>query len=74
MITYDNFWKTLKRKNISQYKLTRDCGVSSSLLARLRKGGDISTHSINRLCEIIDCDISDILSYQKDDSHDAEQE
>ncbi len=74
MITYDNFWKTLKKKNVSQYKLTRHYGISSSLLARMRKGEHISTHSINQLCDILDCDINDILNYQKSPHRDNDQE
>ncbi len=65
MITYDNFWKTLKQKNVSQYELTCHYKISSSLLARMRKGAPISTHSLNRLCDILDCDVDDILSFQK---------
>ncbi len=64
MIVYDNFWKTLKKKNITQYKLIHQCGISSSLLARLRAGQPISTHTIDQLCKILDCQVSDILSYQ----------
>ena len=42
MITYDPFWKTLKSKNISQYKLIKDYHVSAGQLSRMRKNKYIS--------------------------------
>lgn len=66
MIVYDKLWKTMKKKNISQYKLIKVYHVSSGQLDRLRKNGNVSTFTLNQLCEILDCDISDIAEYKKD--------
>ena len=65
MIVYEQFWKTLKKKNKSQYYLLRH-GIGSSVLKRIKKGDGITTHSINKLCELLDCEISDILEYKKE--------
>lgn len=63
MITYEPFWNTLKQKGISQYTLINDYEITTSLLDRLRKNLHISTHTINRLCKILDCQVSDIVKY-----------
>lgn len=55
MIIYDRLWETLKKKGISQYNLVTDYNISKSLLQRLRNNEGISTHSINMLCNILDC-------------------
>lgn len=65
MISYDPFWITLKEKKISQYQLIHKYNVSAGQLSRMRKNDDISTHTINMLCEILDCQISDIVMYYK---------
>lgn len=65
MITYDIFWKTLKEKGISQYKLINHYNVSKGLLDRMKKNKPITTFSINNLCEILQCDIGDIATYIK---------
>lgn len=59
MIIYDRLWETLKKKGISQYNLVTDYNISKSLLQRLRNNEGISTHSINMLCNILDCQIQD---------------
>ncbi len=66
MITYEPFYRTLKDKNISTYKLITKYNISRSLLDRLKHNRPISTETINALCAILDCSVDDILLYTKD--------
>ena len=70
MIVYTKFWETLKKKDISQYKLTNEYTISFSLLDKLRKNASITTHTLNRLCRILDCRIEDIMEYIPDPAED----
>ena len=70
MISYEPLWHTLKEKNISQYKLIKDYGVSAGQLSRLRSNKDVSTHTLNMLCNILDCRLEDIVKYEKDTNPD----
>ena len=70
MIVYTKFWETLKKKDISQYKLTNEYKISFSLLDKLRKNASITTHTLNRLCRILDCRIEDIMEYIPDPAED----
>ena len=65
MIVYDLLWKTLKEKGISQYKLIKEYGISTGQLDRLRKNDNVSTYTLNQLCDILDCKLSDIAEYVK---------
>lgn len=67
MITYEPFWKTLKKKNISTYALINKYKLSSSTIARLRHDKPISTTTLNDLCQFLDCSVSDIVEYVPDD-------
>lgn len=67
MISYAPFYKTLKEKNISTYKLINTYGMSRSLLDRLKHNKPISTVTLNDLCTILDCRVEDILIYEKDE-------
>ena len=67
MISYEPFYKTLKKKNISTYKLINTYGISRSLLDRLKHNKPISTVTINDLCTFLDCRVEDILIYYKED-------
>lgn len=66
MIVFDKLWDTLKEKNISQYRLIKEYGFSTGQLDRLRKNGNVNSYTLDRLCEILDCDLDDIASYRKD--------
>ncbi len=66
MINYDPFYKTLKSKNISTYKLINKYNISRSLLDRLKHNKPITTVTINDLCEILDCNVEDIVKYVKE--------
>ena len=67
MIVYAPFYKTLKDKNISTYKLINKYNVNRSLLNRLKHNKPISTVTLNDLCTILDCDVDNILKYIPDD-------
>lgn len=67
MIVFDKFWVTMKEKGVSQYMLIRNYGISTGLLDRLRKNGNINTFTLNMLCSILDCKIEDIAEYKKEE-------
>ena len=66
MITYTPLWETMRDKGITQYKLIKEFNFSAGQLSRLRKNAYVSTHTIETLCKILDCDVSDIMCYEKD--------
>lgn len=66
MISYDKLWITMKTKGISQYTLIKDYHFSAGQLSRLRKNSFVSTHTIDMLCNILDCNVEDIMTYKKD--------
>ena len=69
MITYEPFWNTLKHSEESTYTLIYNHNLSSSTIDRLRKNKPLSTTTINDLCRILDCDINDIISYQRSENN-----
>jgi DNA-binding Xre family transcriptional regulator len=68
VITYEPFWNTLKNSDESTYTLIYNHNLSSSTIDRLRKNKPLSTTTLNDLCRILDCDINDIISYQRSES------
>ncbi len=66
MIVFDRLWKTMKERNVSQYKLIHEYHFSSGQLDRLRKNGNISTYTLNELCKILHCTLDEIAEYIED--------
>ena len=66
MISYKPFYKTIKEKGISTYKLINTYGLSRSLLDRLKHNKPLTTVTVNDLCKILDCKVEDVLEYIED--------
>lgn len=66
MIKYDRLWATLKERKISQYYLIKNYGIDKAQLRRLRKNMIVKTLIIDTLCQILDCDVEDIMEYVPD--------
>ena len=68
MIVFDPLWDTMKRRNITQYALIRDYSVSTGTLDALRKNRSVTLHTVNELCRILQCDVSDVIRYVPEDT------
>ncbi len=67
MISYNNLWKVMEKKGISQYTLIKKHGVSPGQITRLKRNESVSTHTIEMFCKILDCEVGDIMQYIKDE-------
>lgn len=63
MISYAPLWQTMEKKGISQYKLIKEYNFSAGQLARLRTNCNVNTHTLNQLCEILNCRLDEIAEY-----------
>lgn len=68
MITYEKLWATMHRKGISQYKLINTYGISKGQIDRLKKNEVVTTNTLDILCNILDCDVSEIITHTKDEN------
>lgn len=66
MITYEPLWNTMKKKNITTYTLIYKCGISSHTVHNMKQNEGITLHTLNKLCNILDCTPNDILKFTKD--------
>ena len=67
VIVYDKLWETMKAKKITQYALIKKHKISTGQLDRLRKNENVSTHTLDALCKIMNCKLEDIAEFKKDD-------
>ena len=66
MVSYNRLWETMKRSNISQYRLIKYYGVSAGQIGRLKKNMYVSTHTIDMLCNILRCNVEDVMEVKLD--------
>ena len=63
MISYEKLWDTMKEKSISQYALIKKYNISPGQITRLKRNESVSTHTIDVFCEILDCNVEDIMQH-----------
>ncbi len=64
MISYEPFYDTLLTKGITEYALIFRHGISANTLHRMKHGEAITTKTLDTLCEVLECSVSDILEYR----------
>lgn len=65
-ISYNKLWKMLIDKEMNKHDLAEKSGVSSASIAKLRKGANITTDVLLKICEAMDCTLEDIMETIKD--------
>ena len=66
IITYDPLWDTMRRKGITTYSLIKDYSFSKGTLDSLKQNRNISTATLNDLCNILSCRVEDVLRHIPD--------
>ena len=63
MISYAPLWKTMQERGATTYTLEVKGNISSSTIRRLKAGESVSTNTLDALCKILDCEITDVINY-----------
>lgn len=67
MISFKPFFETLLKKNVTEYHLIFKQGIHSNTIYRMKRNMPITTRTLDTLCFVLDCDVTDILEYIKDE-------
>ncbi|MBD5528073.1 MAG: helix-turn-helix transcriptional regulator [Lachnospiraceae bacterium] len=62
MISYAPLFKTMKDKHITSYRLEK-MGFSRATYYSIQKGNSVSTNTINQLCKLLKCNVTDVIEY-----------
>ena len=58
---------TVYDKNMQKKDLIDALGISSTTIAKMGKGDKVSLDVLERICEYFDCNIGDVISFEKED-------
>lgn len=62
-MSYNKLWKLLIDKQLKKSDLRTLAGISSSSLAKLGKDENVTTEVLARICNALQCDVSDIMEF-----------
>ena len=66
VISYRPLFRTMSEKKITSYALFKK-GFSKATYYSIQKGNSISTNTVNQLCHLLNCSVSDIIEYVEDE-------
>ena len=68
MISYEPLKRTMKLRGVSSYRLEK-MGFSRATYYSIMQGNSISTNTVDQLCKLLHCGVSDIMEYIEDDEY-----
>ena len=66
-ISYNGLWKLMIDKNLQKKNLIEDLNISSATIAKMGKGESVSVDVLESICEYMNCNIGDIMSFEKEE-------
>lgn len=66
MISYAPLWETMKKRGITTYTLIKEYSFSRGTLDSLKQNRNITMATLNDLCEILSCQVQDVIQYIPD--------
>jgi DNA-binding Xre family transcriptional regulator len=65
-ISYNKLWKLLIDKKMTKSELKQVSGISTTSLAKLGKGENLTTDVLLKICSALNCDVTDIMEIEKE--------
>jgi DNA-binding Xre family transcriptional regulator len=57
-------WETMKKKGFTTYTLKVKLKLGGGTYYRIKNNLPVSTHTIGKLCEYMDCEVQDIIRWE----------
>jgi len=64
--SYDPLWKLLIDRKLKRTDLITQAGINSRTLAKMGKNETISMDALGKICQLLNCEIGDIVEYIPD--------
>jgi putative transcriptional regulator len=69
-VSYKKLWKLLIDKDMIKKDLRMKTGVSTTTMTRLSKNENVSTEILSKICDVLNCDVGDIMEIVPDKKED----
>lgn len=65
-ISYNNLWKLMIDKGLNKSELREITGIGTNTLAKLSKNQPVSMEVLMKICEKLDCNLTDVCEFIKE--------
>ena len=67
MLDYSPLWNYMKENGYTQYYLLKKVGIDSQTLANMKKNGNITLLTVEKICKALKCTPNDIVSFKDEE-------
>jgi DNA-binding Xre family transcriptional regulator len=68
LISYNGLWEKMADKKLQKKDLIAELKISSATVAKMGKGESVSLNVLIRICQYLDCNIGDIVSFEEEEN------
>ena len=65
-LTYKRLFKLLIDKEMKKKDLCEVADISTTSVTKLKNNQNVNTEIIEKICAALDCDVEDIMEYERD--------
>ena len=69
-ISYDKLWKLMIDKKINKTQLCEKAEITTNAMVKLGKNETVQVETLMKICNVLECNIEDIMEIQKEDNND----
>ena len=70
-MNYNKLWKLLIDRGMIKKDLRIQAGLSTNVIAKMGKNGDVSTEVLRKICKALDCSLDDIVEIVPDEDSES---
>lgn len=63
MLDYSPLWDYMKKNGYTQYYLLKKVGIDNKTLASMKKNGNITLLTVEKICKALKCTPNDIVKF-----------
>ncbi len=67
-MNYQKLWALLKDRNLKKKDLREMAGLTTNVIAKMGKGGDVSTEVLRKICKVLNCSLDEIVEIVPDEN------
>ena len=68
IVNYNRLWKLLIDKKMNKKDLRFAANISTTAVAKLTKGQNVTTDLLLKICNALDCDFADIMEVDRSEN------
>ena len=72
-VNYNKLWKKLIDHNMNRTQLRMGAHISTNAVAKLGRNESVSVETLAKICEVLQCDIGDIMEVELSSASDKER-